>query len=563
MNGERDDYLFRLGASRPRAGASTLLIGAWLDQTFSIGHNVTTYLILAVWALLCFLLGSWLNSGSRDRLLFDPATNQEVHIGDRHALYYIQVQYWAFIIVAGGGLLFYQQVQSGEIDLNASSSPTASSQAATKSSSSEQHADFDKGLEAYTQHKYADALAIFQPAAERGDAKAEIYMGLMYANGLGVAEDDAKAFGLFQKAADQGEVPAQANLGLFYENGWGIPKDYGKALAAYRKAADAGNAMAQYSLGSMYLDGRGAERNLTEATKWLTKAADQGSEPAKKALADVRQASSSPTYRAGKINIVFVGVTPSNYENGHAGLCTLFANIHNNTKYHLTKVGFKIDDWSFAIDDELNANWNLDNYKIGDVTLSAGTTCSGQAVFLKSTAASAGVSDCVMPGVAEGDCQQMVTISSAIDDATINKIVDLENSLGTRQIAPLRDAIARAGLASHNPGPVSPERAAGFAGLLDTFVQIDSQGWGFNKYVAGSMSNVSVVGQTANGASIRLKGVYTYRQVENVLRGWVIATIEDGGLKCLEYHDRGGECRAINLPDVSAESVTSDASWPK
>jgi hypothetical protein len=33
----------------------------------------------------------------------------------------------------------------------------------------------------------------------------------------------------------------------------------------------------------------------------------------------------------------------------------------------------------------------------------------------------------------------------------------------------------------------------------------------------------------------------------------VVAVIENGTLKCLEFHDFEGECRAIRLPDVSAQ----------
>lgn len=48
----------------------------------------------------------------------------------------------------------------------------------------------------------------------------------MYDEGRGVARDDAKARAWFQKAAEQGDVKAQLKLGLMYAGGEGGQKDY-------------------------------------------------------------------------------------------------------------------------------------------------------------------------------------------------------------------------------------------------------------------------------------------------------------------------------------------------
>ena len=43
---------------------------------------------------------------------------------------------------------------------------------------------------------------------------------------------------LLKPITDQGNAEAQINLGVLYANGWGVAQDYVEALKWYRKAAD-------------------------------------------------------------------------------------------------------------------------------------------------------------------------------------------------------------------------------------------------------------------------------------------------------------------------------------
>jgi TPR repeat protein len=45
------------------------------------------------------------------------------------------------------------------------------------------------------------------------------------------------------------------NLGILYDNGLGVAQDYGKAREWYQKAVDAGNTNAMYNLGWLYQEG--------------------------------------------------------------------------------------------------------------------------------------------------------------------------------------------------------------------------------------------------------------------------------------------------------------------
>ncbi len=73
----------------------------------------------------------------------------------------------------------------------------------------------------------------------------------MYANGLGVSQDDKQAVKWFRLAAEQGNADAQNNLGWVYANGLGIPKDLEEAVKWYRLAAEQGHDLARGNLDDM------------------------------------------------------------------------------------------------------------------------------------------------------------------------------------------------------------------------------------------------------------------------------------------------------------------------
>ena len=62
-------------------------------------------------------------------------------------------------------------------------------------------------------------------SAEQGDADAQYNLGVMYANGQGVEEDNEEAARLIGLAAEQGHVNAQFYLGVMYANGQGVEED--------------------------------------------------------------------------------------------------------------------------------------------------------------------------------------------------------------------------------------------------------------------------------------------------------------------------------------------------
>ena len=90
-----------------------------------------------------------------------------------------------------------------------------------------------------------------------------------------------RAFEMFHKAAMQGHAVAQTNLGIMFQNGEGVPEDQAKATEWLQKAAEQGDAKAVYVLGFRYFSGEHVKKDSTESAKWLQKAADNGSIDAK------------------------------------------------------------------------------------------------------------------------------------------------------------------------------------------------------------------------------------------------------------------------------------------
>ncbi|WP_322028379.1 tetratricopeptide repeat protein [Paraburkholderia sp. J76] len=114
------------------------------------------------------------------------------------------------------------------------------------------------------------------PLATKGDANSQRELGVMYAYGKGVRQDDAQALFWIQKAADQGDARAQRDLAVMYSTGRGVSQDDKEADRWFRLAADQGLPSAQNSLGVKYRDGKGVPADDTEAVKWFRLAADQG-----------------------------------------------------------------------------------------------------------------------------------------------------------------------------------------------------------------------------------------------------------------------------------------------
>ena len=129
---------------------------------------------------------------------------------------------------------------------------------------------FEDGQAASKRGDYAEALLLWRPLAEQGEAKAQFSLGSMYDEGKGVPQDFDQAATWFRKAADQGYAAAQNGLGRLSVLGRGAPKDFEQAAAWFRKAADQGYASAQFNLANMYRSGKGVPQDDAQAAAWFS-----------------------------------------------------------------------------------------------------------------------------------------------------------------------------------------------------------------------------------------------------------------------------------------------------
>jgi TPR repeat protein len=138
----------------------------------------------------------------------------------------------------------------------------------------------NKGWEAVGRHDYAAGVDIFRPLAEKGNARAQMALGMMYRDGHGVDRDDKEAVKWFRASADQGYAEGEKDLGWMYLLGRGVDKDEEAAAKWTLKAAKQGNMLAQTGVGEMYRDGQGVKQDDAAALLWFGKAANQGEEEA-------------------------------------------------------------------------------------------------------------------------------------------------------------------------------------------------------------------------------------------------------------------------------------------
>ncbi|MBR5521890.1 MAG: SEL1-like repeat protein [Akkermansia sp.] len=159
------------------------------------------------------------------------------------------------------------------------------------------------------------AIELYTYAAEKGDIKAQRWMGWRYRQGRGVPKDEQKARYYFGLAAQQGDQAAAEAIGVspgasssassgsrnsgtsgmsaaqvrelgvdYAEARNGKYKDEQKAIQLYIQAADMGDIKAQRWMGWRYRQGRGVPKDEQRALMYFRKAANQGDKAAADAL---------------------------------------------------------------------------------------------------------------------------------------------------------------------------------------------------------------------------------------------------------------------------------------
>ena len=170
----------------------------------------------------------------------------------------------------------------------------------------------EDGFSAAQKGDVLTAFQIFKPLAEQGNPPAQYFIGWMYENGQGVAQDYKSAIKWYSHASEQGYTPAQRNLSSMYANGKGVTQDpniagklmrlasmsedlnigsqynigwmygsnpngdYATAYRIWNNLAERGDAYGQYQIARMYMFGQGVVQDIITAVKWYSLAAEQG-----------------------------------------------------------------------------------------------------------------------------------------------------------------------------------------------------------------------------------------------------------------------------------------------
>lgn len=140
-------------------------------------------------------------------------------------------------------------------------------------------AEMERALAAANAGDYGTALALWEPLARAGNARAQNNIGACFAEGLGVSSDRPLALKWLTLSAEAGDPVGQRNCAAFYMQGSdAVGSDANPARAAelYRLAADQGDAPAQDMLSWLLLEGEIIPSDPAEAKLWAERAAEAG-----------------------------------------------------------------------------------------------------------------------------------------------------------------------------------------------------------------------------------------------------------------------------------------------
>ena len=73
--------------------------------------------------------------------------------------------------------------------------------------------DFEHACDVFEREDYKTAYKLFLSLANKDDADAQVILGNMFEDGLGVKQNYKKAIKWYRLAVKQGHVPAQFHLG--------------------------------------------------------------------------------------------------------------------------------------------------------------------------------------------------------------------------------------------------------------------------------------------------------------------------------------------------------------
>lgn len=185
---------------------------------------------------------------------------------------------------------------------------------------------YRKGFNAYRNGEYGTARQELTPLAEQGDDEAQLHLGLLYRDGLGIMPDHREAEKWLKRSAEQENTNARIALGSLYADRQGLiqndvlallwfnfavsqgsqeavslreallrrmtpaqimeaqrlgreyksDRDYKNMVQDLEPKAVSGDASAQMKLGTLYYKGQGVSRDYDKAARLFLQAAEKG-----------------------------------------------------------------------------------------------------------------------------------------------------------------------------------------------------------------------------------------------------------------------------------------------
>ncbi len=149
-----------------------------------------------------------------------------------------------------------------------------------------------QGIQLYLNRSYVQAIEILEPAAKRGDAKAQYFLALAFRDGFMTEDSQYQAVVTrwLKKSAAQNYPPSLSELGIHYSQGHGVKENSTEAFRLFLAAAALGSIDGQYNLASSYLSGFGTTKKPDLAYRWFYRAATKGDADSQFALGEMHRA---------------------------------------------------------------------------------------------------------------------------------------------------------------------------------------------------------------------------------------------------------------------------------
>jgi hypothetical protein len=137
--------------------------------------------------------------------------------------------------------------------------------------------------------KYYDQVrALIEPRADAGDAQAQEWLGDLYREGRGVAQNGDFAVYWYTQAAQAGRVSSYVKLARMFERGEaGVGVQIDEALRYYELAGENNHAQSLFTIAKRYADGEGVTPDKVRAVELFEQAAAAGDTRAYARLGDL------------------------------------------------------------------------------------------------------------------------------------------------------------------------------------------------------------------------------------------------------------------------------------